>query len=98
MARIPRSLTVLPNHSVHKVWRGHNREFNLPSDHEKLAYLDFYNQDVENKKYTQGSVLQALTLMSNHTHEMFHISLPKLFSHHMRRHHSRYGSYFNRLN
>jgi len=97
MARLPRSLRVFPNHSVHKVWRGHNREPNLGTDHAKEKYLEFLNSDLESERYESGAVLQALTLMSNHTHEVFHLCDPKLFSNHMRRHHSRYGSYFNRL-
>jgi len=98
MARTPRSFTVQPGHSVHKVWRGHNRERNLGTDRQKQTYLDYLNADLENDKYRQGSTLQALTLMDNHTHEMNHIFIAKLFSDHMRRHHSRYGSYFNREN
>ncbi len=96
MARVPRSLTVLPNFAVHKVWRGHNRENNLGSDEQKAAYVDF-NQDVESEKYQQGSTLNAVTLMSNHCHEVFKVSDPGLYSKHMRRHHSRYGMYFNRM-
>jgi REP element-mobilizing transposase RayT len=97
MARLPRKLKVLPNHSVHKVWRGHNREWNLGSDYEKATYLEFLNQDLESKKYDHGAFIQALTLMSNHTHEVFLLITPELFSNHMRRHHSRYGAFFNRL-
>jgi hypothetical protein len=36
--------------------------------------------------------------MSNHVHEVFSILEGRYFSNHMRRHHSRYGSYFNRKN
>ena len=96
MARTPRRFTVRAGHSVHKVWRGHNIEWNLKTDEQKLTYLDFYNQDEEDLRYTQGSEIQALTLMSNHTHEVFGISEPPLFSAQMRRHHSRYGAYFNK--
>src|SRR4051812_25611942 len=96
MARIPRKLKLLPEHSVHKVWRGHNREPNLAAAHEKQKYLEFLNGDLEDARFTQGAFPQALTLMSNHAHEVFHLSDPKLFSAHMRRHHSKYGAYFNR--
>lgn len=97
MARVPRSLQVLAGFSVHKVWRGHNKEWNLRADEHKESYLGFLNADLESKKYQPGGKLQALTVMSNHTHEVFEVQAPKLFSHHMRRHHARYGAYFNRL-
>lgn len=78
------------------VWRGHNREPNLGSAEDKLAYLEFLNQDLESDKYLQGSSLEALTLMTNHSHEVEAVSDQKLFSNHMRRHHGRYGADFNR--
>lgn len=96
MARVPRSLTVLPNFSVHKIWRGHNREWNLATDDEKLKYLEFLNEDIERENSKPGAHLQALTLMSNHEHEISRVTNPRYFSNHMRRHHSRYGAYFNR--
>jgi len=97
VARIPRNLSVRPGYSVHKVWRGHNREWNLKTGEQKQKYLDFMNQDLESNQYEAGSTILALTLMSNHTHELFDVSCQKLFSNHMRRHHSRYGRYFNDL-
>ena len=97
MARPPRSLTVVPNHAVHKVWRGHNREWNLETPEQKAAYLEYYNLDVESEKYQQGAVLNAATLMSNHTHEVSNVQDQGLYSNQMRRHHARYGAYFNRL-
>lgn len=39
--------------------------------------------------------LHALCLMSNHTHEIYTITDLNEFSGFMRRHHSRYGQYFN---
>jgi REP element-mobilizing transposase RayT len=98
MARIPRSIKVLPNYSVHKVWRGHNGECNLGSDIDKITYLRFMNADLESTKFDAGSNIQALALMSNHSHEIFLVKIPELFSGHMRRHHSRYGASFNRAN
>ena len=98
MPRVPRKLSLLPNHAVHKVWRGHNREWNLGTDGQKALYLQFMNDDLESTKYKNASTLNALTLMSNHTHEVVRVEEPKLFSNHMRRHHSRYGSHFNRAN
>jgi putative transposase len=96
MARIPRRLTVLPNFSVHKVWRGHNKENNLETDEEKLKYLELLNEELESEEYEKGAGLQALTLMTNHAHEMFQILVQTLFSDLMRRHHGRYGQYFNK--
>jgi putative transposase len=96
MARIPRKLQVLPNHAVHKIWRGHNKERNLGSDGDKLAYLQYLNEELESKKFDTGADLSALTLMDNHGHEVFGVQSPEKFSGHMRRHHSRYGAYFNR--
>ena len=49
----------------------------------------------EHKKENPNPV-QALCLMSNHTHEIVHINEVKSFSMQMRRHHSRYGMYFNK--
>lgn len=98
MARVPRSLSVLPGFGVHKVWRGHNKEPNLGSDEHKTKYLEFLNKDLESEKYDVGCALQALCLMTNHTHEILGVKKVPEFSNHMRRHHSRYGMYFNRLN
>lgn len=82
---------------VHKVWRGHNREWNLETGEQKQQYLEFMNEDLESKRYEAGSTVLALTVMSNHSHEISEVSEAKLFSNHMRRHHSRYGRYFNDL-
>src|ERR1700743_3014621 len=96
--RVPRSLIVLPNYSVHKMWRGHNKEWNLRTDADKTMYLEFLNQDFESKKFKTGSVLNALTLMDTHDHQLSKVLNQILYSGHLRRHHSRYGSYFNRKN
>jgi len=98
MARLPRSFTVLPNSSVHKTWRGHNREPNLGTPGQKAKYLDFLNDDMESKKYDVGCAIHALCIMINHAHELFRVTKPPEFSKHMRRHHSRYGMYFNKIN
>ncbi len=95
MPRIPRSITLLPGFAVHKIWRGHNREWNLETNEQKQKYLDILNEELESKQV--GAVFNALTLMSSHTHEIPNIELPILFSKHMRRHHSRYGMFFNKL-
>lgn len=96
MPRIPRRLQVIKNHSVHKIWRGHNKEFNLGSPEHKAAYLEFLNDELESEKHESGSQVHAVTLMSNHTHEVFGVEKQPLFSNYMRRHHSRYGAYFNK--
>ena len=97
MARLPRSLTVLSGDPVHKVWRSHNGEPNLGTNEEKQAYLDYLNMDLESKRYESGCKLQAVTVMTNHTHEMSHVENRVQYSNHMRRHHSRYGAFFNKL-
>jgi len=63
----------------------------------KSKYLELMNEDLESKRYKSGAAAEAITVMSNHTHEIFEIQEQVSFSNHMRRHHSRYGSYFNRL-
>ncbi len=98
MARVPRKLCIIENFSVHKVWRGHNKEFNLGTASQKEKYLEYLNDDIESERFKNACELQALTLMGNHTHEVDKILSQKLFSEHMRRHHSRYGMYFNRSN
>lgn len=98
MARLPRSFSVRADSCVHKIWRGHNREWNIGQDRDKAIYLEFLNQDLESKKFQCGVRVHALTLMSNHTHEIYGIQSPVHFSHHMRRHHSRYGAHFNKQN
>lgn len=97
MARIKRSLQVHKDMSVHKIWRGHNQEWNLSSAQDKSTYLRYMNEDLESDREA-GSIPQALTLMSNHTHEVSLVLNQKLFSDHMRRHHARYGIYFNNKN
>ena len=94
MPRIPRELIVYPDASVHKIWRGHNKEWNLNTRNEKLRYLKFM---MDEHKENNPNPMQALCLMSNHTHEIVYIDDVKTFSNQMRRHHSRYGAYFNKL-
>jgi hypothetical protein len=88
---------VQAGHAVHKTWRGHNKEGNLGEDADKRRYLDFQREDFQSQRFDPGSKLNAFTLMTNHAHELFAIEVPKLFSNHMRRHHARYGQYFNQL-
>jgi REP element-mobilizing transposase RayT len=97
MARPSRKLTCLPGYFVHKGWRGHNGEDNLETAEEKDRYLQYMNDDLNSKKYQRGATIVALTLMSNHTHEIWRILDQTLFSNHMRRHHARFGRFFNDL-
>jgi len=97
MARWPRRLIVFPDSCVHKVWRGHNKEPNLAHPAWKEAYLNFLNKALEAEK-SSHTTLHALTLMDNHAHEVFHVAEQVAFSDLMRKHHSRYGQYFNKLN
>ena len=92
MPRLPRNLLLEPGLAFHKVWRSHNREWNLGSPDEKQAYLAILNEEL----IKQPNPIHAICLMSNHSHEIY--SLEKLtdFSHFMRRHHGRYGQFFNK--
>ncbi|MCB0309246.1 MAG: transposase [Bdellovibrionales bacterium] len=92
MPRLPRELTVHENLSVHKVWRGHNREWNLSSESEKHKYTDLLREEIQK----QSNLLTAACLMSNHVHEIYQLKQLKPFSDFMRRHHGRYGAYFNK--
>ena len=98
MARVPRSLSVKEGFSVHKVWRGHNKEWNLGTTEQKKKYLEYLNEDIESPRFQLASTLHAVTLMSNHSHEIVKIHRLVSFSNHMRRHHTRYGMHFNRSN
>lgn len=55
------------------------------------------NEDLESEKYKSGCTLTAVCLMDNHSHEIPTIDDPKSYSNHMRRVHSRYGQFFNKL-
>jgi putative transposase len=90
MSRIPRKLIVFAGYPVHKIWRGHNKEWNIKTVQEKNKYLELLNDGLGN-----NNPLQALTLMSNHTHELYWTTDVKELSNQMRKHHSRYGRYFN---
>ncbi|MFH1017091.1 MAG: transposase [Pseudomonadota bacterium] len=92
MPRLPRSLLLEPGLSLHKVWRGHNREWNLSEPTEKLTYLSMLNEEI----VKQWSQLRALCLMSNHSHEVYSLDNVEEFSVFMRRHHGRYGQFFNK--
>ena len=91
MPRLPRSLVLDPGLAFHKTWRGHNREWNLDASDEKLAYLEMLNEEL----VKQNSPLHALCLMSSHSHEIYCLEDLLAFSGFMRRHHGRYGQFFN---
>ncbi len=93
MPRIPRSLIVLPGFAVHKIWRSHNREWNIKSPDEKKMYMHLMAENFVNPS---GNRVEAVTLMSNHAHEVLYIEDVKLFSNQMRQHHGAYGQFFNK--
>lgn len=102
MARIPRKFTVKPHRQTHKVWRAHNKEFNLLDPKNKAVYLKYMN-DLFKKRESPDSdkpmfkhQIHAYCLMSNHTHEVYTVEDQPSFSNFMQRHHTRYGMYFNR--
>ena len=96
MPRVPRKYLLSPGLALHKTWRGHNKEFNLNSESEKQSYLKFMHQEIQK----QSNPIHAICLMSNHSHEIYTlghhpgdlIELCNFF----RRHHSRYGQFFNK--
>lgn len=98
MARIARKYILTPGLAIHKVWRGHNREFNIGDGFEKRTYLNMLNEEL----IKQTNILHAVCLMSNHSHEMYQLGVAEnditMLSELFRRHHSRYGMYFNRKN
>jgi len=96
MARPPRKLTVRPGYSIHKVWRGHNREWNLGTGAQKSMYLQFMNEDIESDRFQNAADIHAIVVMSSHDHNAATPYDQVLYSNHMRRHHGRYGMYFNR--
>ena len=95
MARKPRSLVLFDNCTTHKVWRAHNKEYYLQNSKIKQLYIDslLKVQKADQKDYE----LNALTLMSNHVHEVIKISTVKSFSNLMRNHHSNFGLIFNKM-
>jgi putative transposase len=93
MSRIPRNLIIEEGYQTHKMWRSHNKEFNISSNDEKENYLENLVRELEKKD--QDNELNAYTLMSNHVHEVFDIKSLARFCNMMRNHHSRYGKYFN---
>jgi putative transposase len=92
MPRIPRNLILDNDYQTHKIWKGLNGQWHLEKNSEKIAYLDFLNQEI----IKQPNELNAFDLMSNHAHELYYIVDREKFSDLMRVHHSRYGMYFNR--
>ena len=103
MPRYPRSFLIPEGLAFHKLWRGHNKEWNLGSNADKTAYLAFLADEMRKDRALTDPAqekdpnpLHCLTLMSNHSHECFGLENLELFSNLMRRHHGRYGQYFNR--
>jgi len=92
MPRLPRKWILHEGLSLHKVWRGHNREWNLKLPFEKRAYLKFLEEELQK----QTNPFHAYCLMSNHAHEIYGLENLRAFSEFMRRHHTRYGILFNR--
>jgi REP element-mobilizing transposase RayT len=92
MPRLPRDLLLDCGLSFHKVWRGHNREWNLSEPDEKRVYLHMLNEEFSKQK----NPLHVVCLMSNHSHEIYSLENLREFSCFMRRHHGRYGQFFNK--
>ena len=59
---------------------------------EKQAYLAILNEEL----IKQPNPIHAICLMSNHSHEIYSLESLQDFSPFMRRHHGRYGQFFNK--
>jgi putative transposase len=88
------------------MWRGHNREYVLDDNVNKVAYLDklfrTYSEEIE-----EAVSLHAFCLMGNHVHEVGAIQQKqkeeyqhgiKVFGNWMRNAHSQFGAYYNNKN
>ncbi|MCB0309551.1 MAG: transposase [Bdellovibrionales bacterium] len=94
MPRYPRSWTLEKDLAFHKVWRGHNREWNLGSVDEKQKYLNLLGEE-QQRICEKSNPLHAICIMSNHAHELYTLEHLTTFSNFMRQHHGRYGRFFN---
>ena len=92
MPRFPRRWIAIEGLAHHKIWRGHNKEYNVASFYEKFLYLTLLAKTQESQ-----NPLHAFCLMSNHVHEVYQVDDLNSFSNFMRRHHGQYGQTFNRL-
>ena len=92
MARIPRNLIIEEGLQTHKMWRSHNKDWNLESNDEKAFYLKRLNKLLPK----QSNQLNSFSLMSNHSHEVYDIKNKVQFYNLMRDHHSLYGMFYNR--
>jgi putative transposase len=93
MPRKPRKILLFNECTCHKVWRGHNKEYNIKRDADKKMYLKLMRE--EHAREDNQISITALCLMSNHSHELNKIGKVDDYSNYLRRHHSKYGRYFN---
>ena len=94
MPRKPRSLVLFDGCTAHKVWRTHNKEYYLQSYRVKKLYIDSLIKTQKND--VEDYELNAITLMSNHVHEIMKVFQVQIFSDLMRNHHSRFGLVYNK--
>ena len=92
MPRIPRNLILEEGFQTHKIWRSHDREWNIQTNDEKEVYLNLLNEELSK----QSNDLNAFCVMSSHSHEEYDINNKTSFSDFMRNHHSKYGMFFNK--
>jgi putative transposase len=91
MPRLNRNIQIEDQCSLHKIWRGHNRENKLWEHNEKRQYLRYLGEKLNG----DGIQFHAFCLMDNHAHEIYQIDSVRVFSNFMRAHHMLYGQYFN---
>ena len=77
MPRKPRSLVLTDNCTTHKVWRAHNKEYYLQSHRIKKLYI---NSLIKAQGEDEDYEINAITLMTNHVHEVMKIFKLKKFS------------------
>lgn len=85
-------MLVFDDYQVHKIWKSHDKEWNISENDEKLAYLNIVNSLLQKQK----NELNAFAIMGNHVHELLRVIEAISFSNLMRDHHSRYGMFFNK--
>ncbi len=93
MVAYARREILLNNKLIHKVWRGHNREWIFAGNVEKDNYLEALNKTIGK----DACKLHSICLMSNHTHEIYQIHDLDLFCGFVRKHHSIYGRFYNKI-
>jgi len=97
--RKPRSLLLNEDFGyIHKFWRCHNREFYLSNNKIKELYLDTSFDVLTLPEFSPFLNVHSFCMMDNHVHQQLSYSGGvSHLSNWMRRAHSRFGIYYNKL-